>query len=156
MGGLELGWLMLSGGAEFAGLSDLHGFHLWRRNFMSDLSITTREVGGVDVLDLSGDIALGQTSAELRDALKALVADGKRRIVLNMADVRRLDSSGLGTLVAGFTSVERDGGKMKLSNLPERVIELMAITKLHTVFDVFDNTDDAVRSFEGAADVAGR
>ena len=107
---------------------------------MSDLSITTREVGGVDVLDLSGDIALGQTSAELRDALKALVADGKRRIVLNMADVRRLDSS----------------GKMKLSNLPERVIELMAITKLHTVFDVFDNTDDAVRSFEGASDVAGR
>ena len=123
---------------------------------MSDLSITTREVGGVDVLDLSGDIALGQTSAELRDALKALVAEGKRRIVLNMADVRRLDSSGLGTLVAGFTSVERDGGKMKLSNLPERVIELMAITKLHTVFDVFDSTDDAVSSFEGAADVAGR
>ena len=123
---------------------------------MSDLSITTREVGGVDVLDLSGDIALGQTSAELRDALKALVADGKRRIVLIMADVRRLDSSGLVTLVAGFTSVERDGGKMKLSNLPERVIELMAITKLHTVFDVFDSTDDAVSSFEGAVDAAGR
>jgi anti-sigma B factor antagonist len=114
---------------------------------MSDLGITTRETDGVSVMDLSGDIALGDSSAKLRDALKALVADGKRRIVLNMADVRRLDSSGLGTMVAGYTSVERDGGTLKLANLSDRVIELMAITKLHTVFDVFESTEEAVKSF---------
>lgn len=118
---------------------------------MSDLSIAAREAGGISVLDLSGDIALGQTSADLRDKLKALLADGKRRIVLNLADVRRIDSSGLGTLVAGFTSVEREGGALKLANLSDRVIELITITKLHTVFDVYDSTEAAVQSF-GSAD----
>lgn len=118
---------------------------------MSDLSINARETGEVSVLDLSGDIALGQTSADLRDKLKALLADGKRRIVLNLADVRRIDSSGLGTLVAGFTSVEREGGALKLANLSDRVIELITITKLHTVFDVYDSTEAAVQSF-GSAD----
>ena len=118
---------------------------------MSDLSINARETGEVSVLDLSGDIALGDTSASLRDELKALVADGKKRIVLNLADVRRIDSSGLGTLVAGFTTVERDGGTLKLANLSDRVIELITITKLHTVFDVYDSTEEAVNSFGGAA-----
>lgn len=115
---------------------------------MTDLSIITREIDGVDVLDLNGDIALGQSSADLNGVLRDLVQDGKRRIVLNLANVRRIDSSGLGTLVAGFTNVERNGGQLKLTNIPERVNELITMTKLHTVFDIFDNKDDAIRSFD--------
>ena len=115
---------------------------------MTDLSIVTCEIDGVDVLDLNGDIALGKSGAVLSEALRELVQDGKRRIVLNLANVRRIDSSGLGTLVAGFTNVERNGGQLKLTNISERVNELITMTKLHTVFDIFDNKDDAIRSFD--------
>lgn len=120
---------------------------------MSDLSIITREIDGVDVLDLNGDIAIGQSSADLNTVLRSLVQEGKRRIVLNLANVRRIDSSGLGTLVAGHATAEKSGGQLKLTNISERVIELIMMTKLHTVFDIFDTMDDAIRSFDQPAEL---
>jgi anti-sigma B factor antagonist len=120
---------------------------------MSDLSIITREIDGVDVLDLNGDIALGKSSAGLDTVLRGLVKEGKRRIVLNLANVRRIDSSGLGTLVAGHATVEKSGGRLKLTNISDRVIELLTMTRLHVVFDIFENKDDAIRSFDQASEL---
>jgi anti-sigma B factor antagonist len=114
---------------------------------VSDLKISTRENGGVIVVDLAGRIALGETSANLHQTLKNLVSDGKGQILLNLADVTTIDSSGLGTLVAGYTSVETNGGQLKLANLSDRTSELMTITKLYTVFEIFDNERAAINSF---------
>jgi anti-sigma B factor antagonist len=114
---------------------------------VSDLKISTRENGGVIVVDLAGRIALGETSANLHQTLKNLVNDGKGQILLNLADVTTIDSSGLGTLVAGYTSVETNGGQLKLANLSDRTSELMTITKLYTVFEIFDNERAAINSF---------
>lgn len=114
---------------------------------MSDLNISTRENGGVIVVDLVGRIALGETSANLHQTLKDLVNNGNRQILLNLADVTTIDSSGLGTLVAGYTSVETNDGQLKLANLSDRASELMTITKLYTVFEIFDNEEAAVNSF---------
>lgn len=114
---------------------------------MSDLNISTRENGGVIVVDLVGRIALGETSANLHQTLKDLVNNDNRQILLNLADVTTIDSSGLGTLVAGYTSVETNGGQLKLENLSDRTSELMTITKLYTVFEIFDNELAAVNSF---------
>ena len=117
---------------------------------MSKLNISTRHAGTVAVVDLSGQIRLGETNINLHNAIKKLVEDGEKDIVLNLAGVTHIDSSGLGELVAGFTTVERSGGQMKLVNLSERVIDLMTITKLLTVFDVFEDERTAIESFGGA------
>jgi len=114
---------------------------------MSDLDISTRENGGVIVVDLVGRIALGETSAKLHEKLRELVNAGNSRILINLAEVTTIDSSGLGTLVAGYTTVEKAGGDMKLVNLTERVSELMTITKLYTVFEIFDDEKAAINSF---------
>jgi len=114
---------------------------------MSDLNISTRENGGVIVVDLVGRIALGETSAKLHEKLRELVNAGNSRILINLAEVTTIDSSGLGTLVAGYTTVEKAGGDMKLVNLTERVSELMTITKLYTVFEIFDDEKAAINSF---------
>lgn len=114
---------------------------------MSDLNISTRENGGVIVVDLDGKIALGETSAKLHQTLKDLIGDGKQQILLNLADVTTIDSSGLGTLVAGYTSVETSGGQLKLVNLSDRASELMTITKLYTVFEIYDDGRAAINSF---------
>ena len=105
---------------------------------MSDLSIITREINGVDILDLNGDITLGQSSTDLTDTLRGLVAGGRRRIVLNLANVRRIDSSGLGTLVAGYATVEKNGGHLKLTNASKHLAELMTMTQIHTVQHIWD------------------
>ena len=122
---------------------------------MADLNLSTREVAGVTIIDLEGRIALGDTSAKLHQTLRDLVDGGKQKLLINLAKVTGIDSSGLGTLVAGYTTVERAGGQLKLENLSDRVIELMTITKLLTVFDVYDNEANAVRSFDGAAGAGG-
>lgn len=122
---------------------------------MSDLNISTRENGGIIVVDLAGRIALGETSATLHEKLRALVNDGNNRILINLKDVTTLDSSGLGTLVAGYTTVEKNNGEMKLVNLTDRVSELMTITKLYTVFEIFDDETTAVKSFAKAGEAAG-
>ena len=114
---------------------------------MSELNISTRDVKGITVIDLEGRIALGDTSAKLHQTLRDAVDGGKQQILINLAKVTGIDSSGLGTLVAGYTTVERAGGQLKLENLSERALELMTITKLFTVFEIHDNEDAAINSF---------
>ena len=122
---------------------------------MSDLNISTRDVKGITVIDIEGRIALGDSSAKLHQSLKGLVEDGKKHVLINLAKVSGIDSSGLGTLVAGYTTIERAGGQLKLENLSDRALELMTITKLFTVFEIFDNEDAAIGSFGQAGTASG-
>ena len=121
---------------------------------MSDLNISTRQSGGVTIVDLSGKIALGESNRALHEAIKNLIDEGNKNILLNLAKVTLIDSSGLGELVAGYASAERNGGAMKLANLSDRFIQLIHITKLYTVFDVYDNEADALASFGAASEAA--
>ena len=114
---------------------------------MSQLTMTKRSVNGVVVIDLVGDICLGKENVFLKQTLRSLAEQGEKEILLNLADVKRVDSSGLGELVAGYAAVERSGGDLKLLHLSNRVMELMTITKLLTVFEVFEDEAAAVASF---------
>ena len=122
---------------------------------MSTLNITTRKSGPVVILDLEGQIRLGETNANLHKAVRELVDGGEKKVLLNLARVTGIDSSGLGSLVAAHATLEKNGGEMKLLNLNDRVTELMMITKLLTVFDVFDNEAEAVASFPTGEASAG-
>jgi len=121
---------------------------------MSELNISNRQSGNVTIVDLAGKIALGESNRALHEAIRGLTADGKKNILLNLSNVTLIDSSGLGELVASYASVERGGGAMKLSNLSDRFIELITITKLYTVFDIFDNEADALASFGAASEAS--
>lgn len=111
------------------------------------VKLSTRQVGDVTVMDVSGRITLGEGSSALRDALRDLVSKGNRKILLNLGDVTYIDSSGIGELVSGFTTVANSGGSLKLLGLTKRVKDLLQITKLYTVFDVHEDEAHAVRSF---------
>lgn len=111
------------------------------------LKITTRQVGDVVILDASGRITLGEGASHFRDALRDLQAKGNNRLLLNLGDVSYLDSSGLGELVSAYNAVQGGGGEMKLLHLSKRVHDLLQITKLITVFEVFDDEALALRSF---------
>jgi anti-sigma B factor antagonist len=111
------------------------------------MKFTTREVGGVTIVDLSGKITLGEGGLTLREEIHKLLADGQKKIVLNLADVNYIDSSGLGELVSAYTAVKNAGGELKLLNLTSKVRDLLVITKLVTVFDVKDDEASAVSSF---------
>src|SRR5690242_21651055 len=117
------------------------------------MQIEERKVGDVVVLDLKGKVMLGQGDELLKDKVNSVVNQGHRKIVLNLADVPYIDSSGLGEIVRTYTTVSRQGGSMKLLNLTKRVNDLLAITKLLTVFETFDTEDDAVKSFSASAKV---
>jgi anti-sigma B factor antagonist len=121
-----------------------------RRQSMA-LNIVEKEVNGVTVLQLAGRITLGDGSNELRTKLKEILSQGKTRLVLDLAEVSYIDSAGLGTLVAGYTSAQNQGANLKLANLTKRFHEQLNITKLVTVFEVFDNVQDAVKSFGSAS-----
>jgi len=110
-------------------------------------TINKRQNGDVCLLDVSGKITLGDGSVVVREAVKKLVADGTKKIVLNLGDVTYIDSSGIGELVSAFTSVSNTGGNLKLLNLTKRVQDLLQITKLYTVFEVFNDEPSAVASF---------
>lgn len=110
-------------------------------------TIITRQNGNVCFLDVSGKITLGDGSVVIREAVKKLVADGTKNIVLNLGDVTYIDSSGIGELVSAFTTVSNNGGNLKLLNLTKRVQDLLQITKLYTVFEVFNDEASAVASF---------
>jgi len=112
------------------------------------MKVTTRIVDGVAILDLSGRITLGEGSVQLRDAIRDLVAQGQKNILLNLSEVNYIDSSGIGELVSAFTSVKNQGGQLKLLNLTKKVHDLLQITKLYTVFDVRDDEAHAVDSFK--------
>lgn len=111
------------------------------------MSVHTRQVDGVTILDLSGRIVLGEGSVQLRNAIKELVNKGQKQILLNLSDVNYIDSSGLGELVSGYTTVRNAGGELKLLGLTKKVKDLLQITKLYTVFDVKDDEATAVSSF---------
>lgn len=121
---------------------------------MGDLNISTRANRGVTIVDLAGKIALGDTSSTLHQKLRELAAGGDNNILINLRDVSVIDSSGLGTLVASYTTVERNGGQVKLLNLSDKANELMTITKLYTVFEIFDDEEAAVNSFSAAGEAA--
>ena len=111
------------------------------------IKLSTRQVGDVSVVDVAGRITLGEGSSALRDLLREMVGKNQKKILLNLGDVSYIDSSGIGELVSGFTTVTNQGGQLKLLNLTKRVKDLLQITKLYTVFDVHDDEAGAVRSF---------
>ncbi len=111
------------------------------------LRMTDREVNGVNVIDLEGRIVLGEESNSFRERVKGLLAAGKKKIVLNLANVSYIDSAGLGTLVATFHSARSQGATLKLANLGQKFKEVLQVTKLMTVFDTYDNEAAAVQSF---------
>jgi len=114
------------------------------------MTASTRLVGGVTIVDLSGRIVLGEGSAGLRDLLRNLVSEGIKKILLNLRNVDYIDSSGLGELVSAFTSMRSQGGELKLLNLTKRVQDLLLVTKLYTVFDITDDEATSVKSFSPA------
>jgi len=112
------------------------------------LRIDSREVSHVTILDIRGRIVLGDEIHLLRDAVRNLTAEGKKKILLNLADVDYIDSSGVGELVGAFTTVRNAGGELKLLNLTQKVHDVLHVTKLYTVFDIRDDEFTAVKSFD--------
>jgi len=111
------------------------------------MTASTRLVGGVTIVDLSGRIVAGDESAALRDLVRNLISEGNKKILLNLRNVNYIDSSGLGELVSAFTSMRSGGGELKLLNLTKRVHSLLQITKLYTVFDITDDEATSIKSF---------
>lgn len=111
------------------------------------MKIDTRTVGDVYVLDCSGKITLGEGTMAIRNTVREVLKNGGKKIVLNLADVNYIDSSGIGELVSTYTTVTNQGGKLKLLNLTKKIQELLAITKLLTVFQVYDTEQSALSSF---------
>ena len=109
--------------------------------------VKTRQIDGVSVVDVSGRITLGEGSSAVRDALRDLIGKSEKKILLNLAEVSYIDSSGIGELVSAYTTISNQGGTLKLVGLTKRVKDLLQITKLYTVFDVHDDEAGAVRSF---------
>jgi anti-sigma B factor antagonist len=111
------------------------------------MEIHTRTVGDVHILDVSGRIVLGEATKTIRQTINDLLVNGGRKIVLNLKDVNYVDSSGIGELVRSYTSVTREGKQLKLLNLTEKIRDLLVITKLLTVFQVYENEQAALASF---------
>lgn len=114
------------------------------------MKATLRQVDGILVVDMSGRITLGEGCTQLRELVRDQLGKGTKHLLLNLADVTYIDSSGIGELVSGFTTVSNQGGKLKLLNLTKKVHDLLQITKLYTVFDVYDDEAKAIGSFAKA------
>lgn len=114
---------------------------------MAELNISERQAGDVTILDLSGKITIGEGSVALRNAIRRLLGEGKNKILLNLGSVGYIDSSGIGELVSSFTAVNKESGQLKLLNLTQKIQDLLAITKLLTVFDVFEDEGEALASY---------
>ena len=114
---------------------------------MALLQATYRDAGPVTVLDLSGRITLGDGSALLRTTIRELLEQKRLNIIVNLADINYIDSSGIGELVGAFTAVKNRGGELKLLQLTKKVHDLLQITRLYTVFEVFSDETSALRSF---------
>jgi anti-sigma B factor antagonist len=111
------------------------------------MQIDERKVGDVTILDLKGKMTLGDGDELLRNKINGLIQAGAKKLVLNLGDVPYIDSAGLGEVVRTYTTVSRQGGALKLLNLTKRIQDLLAITKLLTVFETFDTEAEAVKSF---------
>jgi anti-sigma B factor antagonist len=119
------------------------------------MTTSTRQLGDVTIVDISGRIVLGEESAALRELVCDLLSKGHKQILLNLGDVNYIDSSGLGHLVSAFTSARKQEGELKLLNLTNKVHDLMQITRLYTVFDIMDDETVAVKSFAQSAAATG-
>ena len=115
---------------------------------MAGLTIRERQAGDVAILDLDGEVRIGDSATALRGAIRGLVASDKKKILLNLAGVKYIDSSGIGELIANYTTVGRSGGELKLVHLTDKVQDLLVITKLLTVFDVYDEEASALSSYK--------
>ena len=111
------------------------------------LTIASREVDGVTVLDLSGRVTLGEGSVQLREAIRDLISKGSKSILLNMGEVNYIDSSGLGELVSAFTTAKNQSAAVKLLSLTHKVKDVLQLTKLYTVFDIYDDEASAIGSY---------
>ncbi|MCB1025773.1 MAG: STAS domain-containing protein [Acidobacteria bacterium] len=114
---------------------------------MADLTISERQAGDVTILDMSGKVTIGEGSVALRNTIRRLLGEGKKNILMNLGAVGYIDSSGIGELVSSFTAVNKESGSLKLLNLTQKIQDLLAITKLLTVFDTFDDEGEALASY---------
>ena len=115
---------------------------------MAELDVKQRQAGDVSILDLSGAVRMGEGAITLRNAIRGLIDQGTKKILLNLAGVKNIDSSGIGELIANYTTLSRDGGQLKLLSLTEKIRDLLVITKLLTVFDSFDDEAEALNSYK--------
>jgi anti-sigma B factor antagonist len=115
---------------------------------MAELNIQEREADDVTILDMSGKVTIGEGSVALRSAIRGLLEKGRKKILLNLAGVGYIDSSGIGELVASFTAINKEDGQLKLLNLTQKLQDLLAITKLLTVFDVYEDEAEALGSYK--------
>ncbi len=111
------------------------------------MRVNVRQREGVTILDLKGKITIGLGDVALRDAIHEALSAGAKKILVNLGDVSTIDSSGVGELVSAFTTVTNRGGKLKLLDLPPKVADILQITQLITVFDVYEKEDEALKSF---------
>jgi anti-sigma B factor antagonist len=115
---------------------------------MAELELSERQAGDVTILDLNGSVRMGEGAVALRNSIRSLIDGGKKKILLNLGSVKNIDSSGIGELIANYTTLTREGGQLKLLNLTEKIQNLLVITKLLTVFDSFDDEAEALNSFK--------
>jgi anti-sigma B factor antagonist len=113
------------------------------------MKTNVRDVGGIQIVDLKGKITIGSGDVQLRETINQLVDSGRKNILVNMADVTTIDSSGIGELVGCYTSVTNKGGKLKLLHLPPKISDVLTVTQLITVFDVYETDAEALASFRG-------
>src|ERR671915_570036 len=115
---------------------------------MAELNIKERQAGDITILDMDGKITIGEGSVALRTAIRRLLEEGKKKILLNLAGVGYIDSSGIGELVSSYTAINKEQGQLKLLNLTQKLQDLLAITKLLTVFDVYEDETEALNSYK--------
>jgi anti-sigma B factor antagonist len=116
--------------------------------YMAELNISKRQLGDITILDMNGDILFGQGNITLRCAIRRLLSEGKKKILLNFSAVNFVDSGGIGELISGLIAVNREGGQLKLLNLTQRIKYLLDITKLLTVFKTFEDEAEAISSYD--------
>jgi anti-sigma B factor antagonist len=115
---------------------------------MAELNIKERQAGDITILDMDGKITIGDGSVALRTAIRRLLEEGKKKILLNLGGVGYIDSSGIGELVSSYTAINKEQGQLKLLNLTQKLQDLLAITKLLTVFDVYEDETEALNSYK--------
>ena len=115
---------------------------------MAELEVKERQAGDVTILDMSGSVRMGEGAISLRNSIRGLGEKGTKKILLNLSGVKNIDSSGIGELIANYTTISRDGGQLKLLNLTDKIRDLLVITKLLTVFDSYDSEAEALNSFK--------